>query len=315
VNTIRTVSELREELAPERAAGRRIGLVPTMGAFHEGHLSLMRRAREDCDVVVVSLFVNPSQFDEQADLAAYPRDEAADAQLAAAEGVDYLFVPSADEVYPRGFATTVSLAGATARLEGAQRGTSHFDGVTTVVTKLLNMVGPDAAYFGQKDAQQAAVVGRLVRDLDIPVELMICPTVREPDGLAMSSRNARLSAVERRRATALYRALRRAQETVAAGERVAAIVTREAVEELQRDVEPEYFELVHPETFAPVAGRLDDGEVLAVVAARVGATRLIDNHMIHVPSTDDPEGAARSATHQSAGSTPTQEALACSERC
>ena len=189
-----------------------------MGAFHEGHLSLMRRARVECDVVVVSLFVNPTQFNQSRDLDSYPRDEARDEALATELGVDYLFAPPVEEVYPPGFATTVTVAGATEVLEGAHRGRAHFDGVTTVVTKLFNMVMPDVAYFGQKDAQQALVIGRLVRDLDIPVRVEVGATVREPDGLAMSSRNALLSESERTSAAALHRALAAISEAVARGE-------------------------------------------------------------------------------------------------
>ena len=179
-----------------------------MGAFHAGHLSLMRRARAECDVVVVSLFVNPTQFNESSDLDAYPRDEARDAALAEEIGVDVLFAPPVEDMYPPGFATTVSVAGLTETLEGAFRGRRHFDGVTTVVTKLFNMVAPDVAYFGQKDAQQAVVVARLVRDLDMPLRIELCETVREPDGLAMSSRNVHL---ERRRPRPRHRAQPRAR--------------------------------------------------------------------------------------------------------
>jgi pantoate--beta-alanine ligase len=276
VITIRTVAELRAALAEPRRNDQTIGLVPTMGALHDGHLSLLRAARRDCDVVVMSLFVNPTQFNESADLAAYPRDEQRDAELAAAQGVDYLFAPPIDEVYPTGFGTTVHVAKLTETLEGAHRGTGHFDGVTTVVTKLFNMVAPAVAYFGQKDAQQAVVIKRLVRDLDIPVRIEICPTVREPDGLAMSSRNALLSAAERERATALRRALSTAEQAVAAGERDASAVTERARTQLtQAEVEPEYLEFVDADTLAPVS-RIN-GHVLAVVAARVGTTRLIDN--------------------------------------
>jgi pantoate--beta-alanine ligase len=302
MNTIRNVAGLRAVLAPIRRTGATIGLVPTMGAFHEGHLSLMRHAREQCDVVVVSLFVNPSQFNEAADFERYPRDEASDFSLAAAIGVDFMFAPSADEIYPDGFATTVTVRGLTGRLEGAQRGQAHFDGVTTVVAKLFNIVGPARAYFGQKDAQQAAVIKRMARDLDLPVEIVVRPTVREPDGLAMSSRNAHLSPAERGRATALHRALQAADASIAAGERDAAAV-REAAEKELLAVEAEYFELVDPERFAPVRGRID-GEVLAVVAARVGATRLIDNHTITVPS-----------TAVAVGSAGQEEAPECSARC
>ena len=256
-----------------------IGLVPTMGALHEGHLSLLRRAREDTDVVVMSLFVNPTQFNDTNDLAAYPRDEQRDLSLAEQEGVDYVFAPSVDGLYPPGFATTVGVARVTERLEGVHRGREHFDGVTTVVTKLFNIVAPDVAYFGQKDAQQAVVIRTLVRDLDIPVRIEVCPTVREPDGLALSSRNAHLSADERERATALHEALDAAREAVAGGEADPTAITalaRERLADAQADTE--YFELVDADTLAP-AERIN-GNVLAVVAAKVGATRLIDNERL-----------------------------------
>jgi pantoate--beta-alanine ligase len=280
MRTVRTVGELREALAAHRRAGEKIGLVPTMGAFHAGHISLMQRARLNCGVVVVSLFVNPTQFGESADLDGYPRNEARDAAMAHAAGVDILFAPPVDEVYPPGFCTTVRLDGITARLEGEHRGSEHFDGVTTVVTKLFNMVGPNVAFFGQKDAQQAIVIKRLVADLDIPVRIEVCPTVREPDGLAMSSRNARLSAGEREQALALSRALEVAVSAVTGGMQDAAAVADTARSELAAaGVELEYFDLVSADTLAPV--RRIDGDVLAVVAARVGATRLIDNQLIH----------------------------------
>jgi pantoate--beta-alanine ligase len=251
-----------------------------MGAFHEGHLSLMRRAREESQLVVVSLFVNPTQFNDPADLERYPRDEGRDAALAAELGVDVLFAPAPEEIYPDGFATTVSVAGLGDVLEGEHR-PGHFDGVATVVTKLLGIVGPDAAYFGQKDAQQALLIRRLVRDLDIPVRIEICPTVREPDGLALSSRNALLSPEERARAVALSRALDAAREAIARGERDARQVRARALAAMEPfDVEPEYLELVSPDTLAPLA-RVD-GEALAVVAARVGPARLIDNVPITV---------------------------------
>jgi pantoate--beta-alanine ligase len=280
MNVVHTVAELRAALLEPRRAGRTIGLVPTMGAFHEGHLSLMRQARRDCDVVVVSLFVNPAQFNDPADLERYPRDHERDEALAAELGVDHLFAPAVEEVYPPGFATTVSVSEVTETLEGAHRGRAHFDGVTTVVTKLFNMVGPDVAYFGQKDAQQALVIRRLVRDLDMPVRIEVCPTVREADGLALSSRNAHLSAADRVRATALHRALVAVQDAVAAGERdVSALTARAYAELLAAAIEPDYFELVSTETLAPVTHV--DGAVLAVVAAHVGDTRLIDNQLIH----------------------------------
>jgi pantoate--beta-alanine ligase len=279
MRTVRTVAELRQALAPERRAGRAIGLVPTMGAFHEGHLSLMRRARETTDLVVVSLFVNPAQFGPSEDLGAYPRDEAADAALAKAEGVDLLFVPPVEEVYPDGFSTSVKVDGITEVLDGEHRGRGHFDGVTTVVAKLFNMAAPDVAFFGQKDAQQALVIRRMVRDLDMPVRIEVCPTVREPDGLALSSRNAYLDAAERERATALSRALAAADHTVRAGERDASAVLAAARAELsEAGVEPEYLELRSAEDLSPVESV--NGSTLLAVAARIGRARLIDNKVL-----------------------------------
>jgi pantoate--beta-alanine ligase len=278
MRTLRTVKELRGTLATERQANRTIGLVPTMGAFHAGHQALMQRARRDCDVVVVSLFVNPAQFGAGEDLAAYPRDEAHDAAVARAAGVDVLFTPPLEQVYPEGFATSVRVEGLSDGLEGTQR-PGHFDGVATVVTKLLNMVGPDAAYFGQKDAQQALVIERLVRDLDIPVRIEVCPTVREPDGLALSSRNAYLEPADRARAVALRRALDAAEQAVAAGERDAQAVTAAARGAMAPyGVEPEYLALVAADTLAPL-DRVE-GRVLVALAARIGPARLIDNTVL-----------------------------------
>ena len=279
MNTVRTVAELRASLRPTRLAERTIGLVPTMGALHDGHLSLVRHARATCDVVVVSLFVNPAQFDDAGDLAAYPRDEGRDAALAAEAGADLLFAPSRDEVYPPGFATTVHVEGLTATLEGAHRGVSHFDGVTTVVTKLLNMVAPDVAFFGQKDAQQALVIGRLVRDLDLPVRIEILPTVREHDGLALSSRNVHLDGADRERALALHDALRAAEAALQAGERDAGALRETALRAMHdHGIEPDYLELVSTDDLSPVV-RVD-GQALLAVAARVGPTRLIDNTIL-----------------------------------
>jgi pantoate--beta-alanine ligase len=278
VRTVRTVRELREALAPERRAGRTIGLVPTMGAFHGGHLSLIRRAREQCDVVAVSLFVNPSQFGPGEDLEGYPRDEARDAEVAAAEGVDLLFAPPVEEVYPDGFDTTVWVGGLTAVLDGApgQRGPGHFAGVTTVVTKLFNMAQPDVAYFGQKDAQQALVIHRLVRDLDIPLRIEVCPTVRDGDGLALSSRNAYLTAADRQRAVGLGRALRAAEAAVESGRIDARAVLEAARGELDaHGIDPEYLELRSATDLSPV--ERVNGSTLLAVAARVGRARLIDN--------------------------------------
>jgi pantoate--beta-alanine ligase len=280
MRTVRTIAELRSVLDAPRRAGRRIGLVPTMGALHEGHLSLIRRARASCDVVVMTLFVNPSQFDEASDLGAYPRDEARDARLARDAGADLLFAPPTAEIYPPGFATTVRVADVTEPLEGEVRGAEHFAGVATVVTKLLNIAQPDVAFFGQKDAQQVAVIRRLVRDLDIPVRIEVAATVREPDGLALSSRNARLADGERGRALALPRGLRAARDAVEQGERDAAAIVAAARTAMRaRGVEPEYVALVAPDTFAPVE-HVDGEPVLVAVAARVGGVRLIDNDLL-----------------------------------
>lgn len=271
MRVIRDVGTLRTALAD----GGRTGLVPTMGAFHEGHLSLIRAARAACDLVVVWLFVNPTQFNEAADLANYPRDEERDAALAAASGADILFAPTVEQVYPAGFATTVTVAGLGETLEGAHR-PGHFAGVATVVAKMLNMAGPDVAYFGAKDAQQVAVVRRMVRDLDIPTRIEVLPTVRDADGLALSSRNVRLDAEERGRATALYRGLCAGRAALAAGEHDAAALTKLVEETLVRaGVAVEYVAVVDADTFAPVA-RVE-GPALVVVAGWVGGTRLIDN--------------------------------------
>ena len=248
MRTVTTIAELRAALAPHR--DETIALVPTMGAFHEGHLSLIRAAREDADVVVVSLFVNPAQFSEAADLNGYPRDESRDAGLAADAGVDLLFAPSADEMYPPGFQTWVDVELLGSVLEGVHR-PGHFRGVATVCLKLFNIVRPQLAYYGQKDAQQVAVLQQMIRDLNLELELRVLPTVRDEDGLALSSRNARLSPEERRRALSLPRAL--------------ATKDAERARELLRDVDVDYVEVAD---FEP--------RVLAA-AVRVGDTRLIDN--------------------------------------
>ena len=283
--TIATKAEMHAHTAATRAAGWRIGLVPTMGAFHAGHHALMRAARETCDEVVVSLFVNPAQFDEAGDLAAYPRTLERDAAEAAELGVDVLFAPPAEEVYPPGFATSVRVEGLSEVLEGAERGAGHFAGVCTVVAKLLNVVAPDVAFFGQKDAQQVAVVRRMVADLDIPVAIEVVPTVREPDGLAMSSRNVRLDAEERERAIALSRALRAAGDALGEGERDAARLRESALAAMAPyGVEPEYLALVDPDSFSPVD--TVNGRVLVAVAARVGDVRLIDNALFQTHGGD-----------------------------
>ena len=275
----RTVAEVRSLVATARTARARVGLVPTLGAFHAGHLSLMRRARERCGLVVVSLFVNPTQFNEVADLDRYPRDEERDAALASSAGVDVLFAPPTAEVYPAGFSTTVDVGGVSAPLEGALRGPKHFRGVATVVTKLFNMVQPDDAFFGQKDAQQALLIQHMVRDLDIPIRIEVCPTVREPDGLAMSSRNVLLDPDSRRRAPAIARALHAVARVVETGERDADAALRAGRVVLDgAGIEPEYFAAVSTDTLAPVT-RIER-ETLVAVAARFGAVRLIDNVIV-----------------------------------
>jgi pantoate--beta-alanine ligase len=260
VKLTRSVAHLREALAPLRPG--LVGFVPTMGALHRGHTTLFEVARRECATVVASVFVNPAQFNDPADLAAYPRVEEQDAAMAETAGVDVLFVPPVGEVYPQGHATKVVVAGPALGFEGAHR-PGHFDGVATVCLKLFAMVQPDRAYFGQKDAQQVAVIRQMVRDLDQPLSIRVVPTVRDPDGLAMSSRNARLSADERRRALALPRALRRGLAAFRAG----ADPAMAARDELDRvDLELEYVAVA---TFHDVP--------TLVVAARVGRTRLIDN--------------------------------------
>jgi pantoate--beta-alanine ligase len=280
---VRTRSELREALAEPRREGKRIGLVPTMGYFHDGHLSLMRGARQDCDVVVVSLFVNPTQFGPGEDLDSYPHDEDRDAELAALEGVDLLWTPDTEQMYPEGFATSVEVANSLAGvLEGdpEQRGPSHFRGVTTVVAKLFNSVQPDVAYFGRKDAQQALVIERMTRDLDFPVEISVLPTVREDDGLALSSRNAYLTADQRERAAAISRALGAAEQAARAGETSTRALVEAAKHELRSSgIEPEYVEARAAEDLSPIA-ELNGRPVLVAVAARVGKARLIDNVLI-----------------------------------
>jgi len=281
VITLTRVHELRARCDDARAEGWRVGFVPTMGYFHAGHRSLMRRARDENDLVVVSLFVNPLQFAPTEDLAAYPRDLVGDAAIAQAEGVDVLFTPTNEEMYPQPIRTTVHVDGLTAGLCGRSRPT-HFDGVTTVVAKLFSIVGPCRAYFGRKDAQQLAVVRRMVADLDLPVEVIGCPLVRESDGLAMSSRNAYLDPKERRAATVLSRALQMAASEIIAGERDADSVHRVLVGLIATEpsVELDYAEVVDAADLRPVT-RIE-GDVLVAVAARVGRARLIDNMTVSV---------------------------------
>lgn len=272
MRTIRTVAELRAHLDSTS-----VGLVPTMGALHAGHESLIRAAREENDVVVVSLFVNPAQFNDPRDLEAYPRDERRDGDIAERHGADILFAPEQQEVYRAGASTKVIVEGLGEVFEGAHRGPGHFAGVCTVVAKLFNMVQPDRAYFGQKDAQQVAVLKRMVSDLDFPLEIRVQPTIRDPDGLALSSRNARLTPEERQRALAINAALQAAAHGgLDAGEAVLA----------ENGIEPEYFAAVDPATFETPGD-------LIVIAATIGTTRLIDNAKAATPERRgaDPKGA------------------------
>lgn len=283
MQTVETIASVRSALAEHRRAGRTIGFIPTMGALHKGHLALVRRARAEVDVVVVSIFVNPIQFNDQRDLAAYPRDLARDSAALHAERTDLLFAPTVSEMYPPGFQTEVRVKEVSKPLEGVSRGTAHFDGVATVVAKLFNIVQPGRAYFGQKDAQQVVVVTRMVRDLAIPVEIVVCPTVREADGLAMSSRNVRLDADARRRAPAIKRALDAASRLVESGERRASIVAEAATRTLaDAGITPEYCDVVSPVDLRPLESISDD--VLIAIAARVGDVRLIDNILVSIGS-------------------------------
>jgi pantoate--beta-alanine ligase len=280
VKLFRAKSDLRAALAAARDAGQSIGLVPTMGFLHEGHLSLLRAARADCDLVVMSLFVNPTQFGPGEDLDRYPRDEGRDARLAAEAGADIVYAPPVEEIYPEGFSTFVAVEGLTEVLCGdpVRRGPEHFRGVTTVVAKLFNTVAPDVAYFGQKDAQQVAVIRRMARDLDFPVRIATLPTVREDDGLAMSSRNAYLADEDRVRAAALSRALR-AAERVAREQSLTAGLEAARRELAAAGIEPEYLEARDAEELQPLA-ELNGRPALIALAARVGDARLIDNIVI-----------------------------------
>ena len=276
MNVVRRIAELR---AARESLASPLGLVPTMGALHDGHLSLIRRAREECASVVVSLFVNPTQFGAHEDLGAYPRDLSRDLELAEQAGADLVWAPEVDEMYPPGFQTWVQLESLTKPLEGLHR-PGHFRGVTTVVAKLFNAVQPQRAYFGQKDAQQAAVVRRMVVDLNFPLEIVVCPIVREADGVAMSSRNAYLNSDERRGAAVLFRALSAAAEAFAAGEREAeglrGVMARVLAEEpLAR---PQYISIADPESLQELEGQVE--RALLSLAVHFGNTRLIDNLIV-----------------------------------
>ena len=273
-----TAAELRDAVAAARRRGMSIGVVPTMGALHEGHLSLVEVCRRECGFTVVTIFVNPTQFGPGEDFGRYPRNMERDLDLLRPHEVDLVFAPSMDEIYPAGHATYVEV-GVAAPLEGAHR-PGHFRGVATIVLKLFNLVAADAAYFGQKDYQQTLVVRRMVRDLDVPIKIHVCPTVREPDGLALSSRNVYLSEEQRRQALTISRSLRLADELVASGERRADVILQRMREEFAAvpEVSVQYLALANPETLAEVS-EVRPGTV-ALVAAKVGTTRLIDNWIL-----------------------------------
>jgi pantoate--beta-alanine ligase len=274
-----TIGEVRAACGAARRNGKRLGLVPTMGALHEGHLSLVRAARAQCDGVVVSLFVNPTQFGPNEDFSNYPRTLERDCELLEKERADLLFAPSVDEMYPPGTVTYVTVEGLSEKLCGRSR-PGHFRGVTTVVAKLFRIVEPDVAFFGQKDAAQAAIIRRMVRDLNFPVEIVICPTVREADGLAMSSRNAYLDAKQRKSALVLYRALLQVRRLFDQGERRTSELAGagKGVFAQESSVRMDYLEVVDPDTLDPVE-EASRGALVAV-AAFVGTTRLIDNILL-----------------------------------
>ncbi|MDB4911031.1 MAG: pantothenate synthetase [Gemmatimonadetes bacterium] len=282
MQVIERIEPLRIALAESRRGGERIALVPTLGALHEGHLALVDRARERAACVVMSLFVNPLQFGPDEDFARYPRDREGDGRLAEARGVDILFAPQPDELYRAGHTVTVAPNALASRWDGASR-PGHFTGVLTVVAKLFNIVQPDVAIFGQKDIQQATLIRAMVRDLDFPIEIIVAPTVREPDGVALSSRNAYLSAPDRKRARVLSRAIFAMRDAFDGGEHstVALESLGNAVVRAERKVQLEYLAVMNPDTLepAPVAAQ---GSIIAI-AARVGTTRLIDNVILGAP--------------------------------
>jgi pantoate--beta-alanine ligase len=273
------IEDMRASCRSARQDGKRLGFVPTMGALHEGHLSLVRAARASCEIVAASIFVNPTQFGPNEDLAKYPHNFERDRNLLEKEGVKLLFAPSVEEMYPRGAATWVTVEGLSNKLDGRSR-PGHFRGVTTVVAKLFHIVEPDAAFFGQKDAAQVAIIRRMVRDLNFPVEIVACPIVREHDGLAMSSRNAYLDSKQREQALVLHRALLRVESCWQAGEKNAGKLRAEGREEIaaEKSVRLDYFEIVDPDQLDPVEN-VGDGALVAL-AATVGTTRLIDNTVL-----------------------------------
>jgi pantoate--beta-alanine ligase len=279
MKTCDTVDDMRSASRAARRAGERLGLVPTMGALHEGHVSLVRAAKASCQMVVASIFVNPTQFGPNEDLARYPRPFERDRTLLENEGVDLLFAPAVEEMYPTGALTWVTVEELSGKLDGRSR-PGHFRGVTTIVAKLFHAVEPDAAFFGQKDAAQVAIIRRMVRDLNFPVEIVVCPIVREPDGLAMSSRNAYLDPLQRKQALVLQHSLMRVKQMAEAGENNAARLIAAAKDVLGEEaaVRLDYFEIVNPDSLEPVDDSSNGG--LVAVAAFVGTTRLIDNILL-----------------------------------
>lgn len=279
MKTITTITEMRSLAGSLRRLGKTIGFVPTMGFLHEGHLSLIKKARAENDVVIASIFVNPTQFGPNEDLSRYPRDAEGDRRKCESAGVEYLFMPSAGEMYTDGPAVFVVVEGISSVLEGAVR-PGHFRGVATVVAKLFHIVQPNRAYFGQKDYQQCAVIRRMVKGLDLDVDVVVLPTVRESDGLAMSSRNSYLSAEQRKKAAVLYRALRAGEELARAGVHEPEKVRQKmrAVLLAEQGVEIDYAELCDPDTLEPLTGM--QSRIVLLVAVRIGTTRLIDNLLI-----------------------------------
>jgi len=279
METITTAAAMSAISRQAHREGKRVGFVPTMGALHPGHISLVRAAREQTDIVVASIFVNPTQFGPNEDFSKYPRTFEKDSAMLAAEKTDYIFSPSVDEMYPKDATTWVDVEGLSGKLDGRSR-PGHFRGVTTVVSKLFNIVQPDLAFFGQKDAAQVAVICKMVRDLNFPVQIVVCPIVRESDGLAMSSRNAYLTPEQRKQALVLSRALKQVEKRAAQGEQAAdrLIVTGTQTLAEEPSVRLDYFEIVSPDTLDPVAD-IKQGALVAV-AAYVGTTRLIDNLLL-----------------------------------
>jgi pantoate--beta-alanine ligase len=274
-----TVAGMRAAARQARASGKSLGLIPTMGALHEGHASLLRAAAQKCGAVAASIFVNPTQFGPSEDFSRYPRSLERDCEMLRREGADFLFAPLPEEIYPKGFSTYVTVEGLSERLDGRSR-PGHFRGVTTVVAKLFDIVQPDFAFFGQKDAAQHAVIRQMTRDLNLPVNVMVCPIVREPDGLAMSSRNAYLSPSDRRSAAILSQCLQEIERTHRQGERASSKLISAGYQILQREpaVRLDYLEIVDPDTL--LAKDTSSGQALVAIAAFVGNTRLIDNLLL-----------------------------------